>query len=48
MLSKNDIIKIAIDESLLLEDFKNANNYVGIKIQEGKIEILDLILEIEK
>ena len=46
MLSKKEISNIAIQEGCLLEDYKRANNYIGIKIQEGKIEILDRILEI--
>lgn len=44
MLSEKDLINIAIQEGCLLEDYKKANNYVGIKIQQAKIDLLDSII----
>lgn len=48
MLTEKQIRAIAIQETCLLEDYKKANNYMGVKIQEAKIELLDKILEIPK
>ena len=47
-LIKKEIAKIAVHECLLLKDFANADNYVGCKIQKGKIELLDEMLNIKK
>ncbi len=44
MLSEKDLVNIAIQEGCLLEDYKKANNYVGIKIQQAKIDLLDSII----
>ena len=46
-LIKKEIAKIAVHECLLLKDFANADNYVGGKIQKGKIELLDEMLNIK-
>ena len=48
MITEKQIRAIAIQETCLLEDYKKANNYIGIKVQEAKIELLDIILEIPK
>ena len=44
MLSEKRLVDIAIQEGCLLEDYKNANNFVGIKIQQAKIDLLDRII----
>lgn len=47
MLSEKRVAVLAVQETALLEDYRRNNNYIGQKVQEGKIEILDQILEIK-
>ncbi len=47
MLSEKQIGKMVIDENVLLKDYENNNNWIGIKIQKAKIKLLDEILEIK-
>ena len=46
MMSEEQVSKMTIDENILLKDYENNNNWIGIKIQKAKIELLDKILEI--